>query len=240
MMRAVREDPQITGGRTLEMFADTPRLNAWMYEQLAGHVRGEVLEVGSGLGNLSRLIVRDADRAVLTDMEPAYIDRLRRELGDGDRVEVHRWVLGEPPPDGIAGRTFDAIVAVNVIEHVEDDHGACRTLASMLKPGGHLLAYVPAGSFAYGTLDEALGHFRRYGAESFAELLRGAGLEVTHLRRMNPLGVPGWVLNGRVFRRRLLPPRQVALFERLVWLARAVDRLPIPVGLGIVAHAVKS
>ena len=221
------------------MFSDTPRLNAWMYAQLAEHVRGDVLEVGSGIGNLSRFIARDAARAVLTDTEDEYVGRLRSELGDGERVEVLRWTLGDPPPAAIRSRSFDAIVAVNVIEHVEDDVGACRTLAELLRPGGHLLVYVPAVPSAFGTLDEALGHFRRYARVELDALLREAGLEVTHLRRMNPLGLPGWVLNGRVLRRRLLPARQVAVFDRLVWLAKAIDRLPIPVGLGLVAHAVK-
>lgn len=232
-------DAAATGGRTLEMFADTPRLNAWMYAQLAAHVRGDVLEVGSGIGNLSRLIVQDATSAVLTDMEDEYVEHLRSELADGDRVQVVRWTLGEPPPEAIASRAFDAIVAVNVIEHVEDDLGACRTLVSLLRPGGHLLIYVPAVPSAYGTLDEALGHFRRYSRVELDALLREAGLEVTHLRRMNPLGLPGWMLNGRVLRRRLLPAGQVALFDKLVWLAKAVDKLPIPIGLGLVAHAVK-
>jgi SAM-dependent methyltransferase len=221
------------------MFSDTPRLNAWMYAQLAEHVRGDVLEVGSGIGNLSRFIARDAASAVLTDMEDEYVGRLASELGDGERVEVVRWTLGEAPPDAITRRSFDAIVAVNVIEHVEDDLGACRTLADLLRPGGHLLVYVPAVPSAYGTLDEALGHFRRYSRVELDALLREAGLEVSHLRRMNPLGLPAWVLNGRVLRRRLLPAGQVALFDKLVWLAKAIDRLPIPVGLGLVAHAVK-
>jgi SAM-dependent methyltransferase len=243
MMRPVRGldhgEASATGGRTLEMFADTPRLNAWMYAQLAERVRGDVLEVGSGIGNLSRFIAEDAQSCVLTDMEESYVARLEQKFAGTERVRAVRWALGDDPPEAIASRAFDAIVAVNVIEHVEDDAGACRTLASLLRPGGHLLAYVPSCPFAYGTLDEALGHYRRYTRGGFEGLLAGAGLEVVESRRMNPLGLPGWLLNGRLLRKRVLPARQVALFDRMVWLARIIDRLPIPVGLGVVAHAVR-
>jgi len=227
----------MVGGRTLEIFAGTPKINAWMYSKFARHVRGDVLEVGSGLGNISQHLTRDANRVVLTDIEDHYLEHLKRELADGERVQVARFVLGEEPPELVRGRRFDAIVAINVIEHVQDDVGAVRTLASLLKPNGYLLAYVPACAFAFGTLDEALGHFRRYSDESFAELLRAAGLDPGKVRYVNPLGLPGWVLNGRLLRRRALPARQVAMFERIVPLVAALDHLRLPIGLGVVACA---
>ena len=79
------------GGRTLEVFADTPRLNRWLYSKLAGYVRGDVLEVGSGIGNLSRLIVAAAAsdaRVVLSDVEPHYLDALSRTFAGDPRVVV--------------------------------------------------------------------------------------------------------------------------------------------------------
>jgi SAM-dependent methyltransferase len=227
------------GGRTLEVLAQTERLNEWLYSKLAGAVRGDVLEVGSGIGNLSRLILRSADTAVLTDVEPRYLDMLRASYAANPKVTVTAYDLEAPPPPEIAARRFDAIVAVNVIEHLEDDVGVVQRLGALLKPGGRLLVYVPACPFAYGTMDAALGHFRRYTPESLGTLLRRAGLSAEKPRYFNLLGLLGWLLNGWALRREHLPAAQMALFDSLVPLVRLEDRFRLPVGLAVYTHAVK-
>jgi SAM-dependent methyltransferase len=233
------QQASVVGGRTLEQFARTPQLNAWVYSKLAEGVRGDVLEIGSGMGNLSSHIVRDADSVVLSDMEPHYLADLRRAYAGDERVTVAAYNLDQPPPPAIAERRFDAIVAVNVIEHIENDHALVATLAGLLKPGGRLLVYVPACPFAYGSLDRALGHFRRYTPESLQALMAGAGLETKPPRYLNLLGLFGWMMSGRVLGRQVLSPAQVGLFERLVPLVRLEDRFRLPIGLGVYTHAVK-
>jgi SAM-dependent methyltransferase len=232
-----RHGHSIVGGRTLEIFENTPKLNSWIYSKLSGEIRGDVLEVGSGIGNLSRLIARDAERVVLTDMESHYLATLRRNFEDGERVQVARFDLEHEPPPEVAGRRFDSIVAVNVIEHLRDDRTAVLRLARLLKPGGKLLVYVPACPFAYGQIDDAIGHYRRYTAATLASLMRSAGLEPTPAHYMNFVGVFGWFFNGRILRRRTISPQQVALFERFVDILRIEDRISLPIGLGLVIHA---
>src|SRR5450432_848258 len=186
----------VVGGRTLEIFANTPRLNDWLFSKLAAGVHGDVLEVGSGIGNLSRLIVGVAERVVLTDMEPHYLRALRDAYAGDARVEVVRYDLDRSPPDEIVRRRFDAIVAVNVIEHIQDDVTLIERLAALLKPGGQLLVYVPACPLAYGSLDVALGHFRRYTPASLSALMKRGGLAPEWPRYLNVLGLLGWWWNG--------------------------------------------
>jgi SAM-dependent methyltransferase len=224
------------GGRTLEVFADTPRLNRWLYSKLAGHVRGDVLEVGSGIGNLSRLIVAAAAsdaRIVLSDVEPHYLDALSRTFAGDSRVVVAHYDLDRSPPPEIANHGFDTVIAVNVVEHVRDDVSLVAALATLLRPGGHLAVYVPACPFAYGSLDRALGHYRRYTPASLAALLRAGGLEAPQPRYMNLFGLFGWLVNGRILRRTHLSSLQIAGFERLLPLFRLEDLLRLPVGLGL-------
>ena len=226
-----------TGGRTLEMFSGTPQLNAWMISKFEDHLRGSVLEIGSGIGNLSGLLREHADQLTVTDIEEHYVDALAQRFVDDPHVFTARFDLDEPPPEGVAGRRYDSIVAVNVLEHVADDHSAVRRLVALLNPGGHLLVYVPALPFLFGSLDEALGHYRRYTRRSLEQLLTSAGLRVPKPTYMNLLGTAGWFLNGRVLRRRTLDESQVHLFERLVPLCRQEDRFRLPFGLGVVALA---
>jgi SAM-dependent methyltransferase len=229
----------VVGGRTLEVFADTPRLNRWLFSKLEPHIRGEVLEIGSGIGNLSRLIVGQATRAIFSDMEPHYIAELRNIFANDGRVTVAHYDLGSSPPPEIANRRFDTIVAVNVIEHIADDRAATATLAGLLNPGGKLVVYVPACPFAYGSLDRALGHYRRYTPDTLMELLSGAGLRPEAPAYMNVFGLLGWTLNGRLLRRERLSPLQLGVFERLVPLLRFEDFMRLPIGLGIYTSAQK-
>jgi len=228
-----------TGGRTLEVFADTPRINRWIYSKLAADVHGDVLEIGSGIGNLSAHIVASATSVVLSDMESHYLEALSARFANDTQVSVASFNLdGEPPPE-IARRRFDAIVAVNVIEHIEDDHALVARLAALLKPGGKLLVYVPACPFAYGTLDRALAHYRRYTRASLTKLLAGAGLHLDPPRFMNLVGLLGWTVNGRILGRKHLSPVQLALFERLMPLFTLEDHFHLPIGLGVYAAAEK-
>ncbi len=237
--RKTREAARETGGRTLEIHAATPRVNDWYYSKFRARIRGSVLELGSGIGNISRLLARDCDRLVVTDVEDEYLARLADEVGRHPHVRVERYDLEGPPPASIASERFDAVISLNVLEHVHDDRRAVRDLVSLLRPGGWLLTYVPACSRAFGTIDEALGHHRRYDLPLFRERMEEAGLSVARLEYMNLLGLAGWMVNGRVFRRRTLDPRQVRTFERLVPLLRVEDRLRLPIGLGLICHAQK-
>ena len=243
MNASAAADVRSVGVSTLHGFARAPRINGWIYGKLRAGVRGDVLEIGCGIGNLSRLILADlpdASRAVFTDADGEALAVLRAELGHAAAASlVTTWDLRDPPPADIAARRFDAIVAVNVVEHLPDDVAAVRTLAALLRPGGALLIYVPACPRVYGTLDEALGHHRRYTRASLQRLLAEAGLIATAPRYMNRLGLLGWLWQGRVLKRRALAPRLIAAFERVVFLARALDRVgaPLPIGLGLVAQA---
>ena len=108
-----------TGAATLERLAAAPRYNRWMFDRLRRWVGSHVLEVGSGIGNLSDFLL-DRDRVVLTDTEPFYLERLREKYAGRPNVEVARLYL--PTVDGaLADERFDTIICLNVLEHVRDD-----------------------------------------------------------------------------------------------------------------------
>jgi len=113
-------------------------------------------------------------------------------------------------------------------------------LGALLRPGGRLVVYVPACPFAYGSLDEALGHHRRYTPASLAALLAAAGLSPERPRYVNLLGLLGWTLNGRLLRRRRLSKFQIRVFEFLMPVLRLEDRVRLPVGLGLHVAATKA
>lgn len=76
---------------------------------------------------------------------------------------------------------FDLVVALDLLEHLDDDLEALREVHRMCKPGGRLFLTVPAYQWLWGPHDEALGHRRRYSAAGIACAVTGAGFEIDYL-----------------------------------------------------------
>jgi 2-polyprenyl-3-methyl-5-hydroxy-6-metoxy-1,4-benzoquinol methylase len=226
--RAVREE--------LEHLAGARRLGDWMFDQFAGDVRGSVAEVGAGIGTFSaRLLAAGAGRLLLLEPEPSCASELEFRFGAEPKVRVVREALPDAPSLGEA--ESDLVLCQNVLEHVDDDEAAVRTMARALRPGGRLALLVPAGPRLFGPLDLSYGHRRRYTRGRVEELLRGAGLAVLELRPFNLLGVPGWWVKNRR-RGARVGPRSLAVYEALLPICRPLeDRLRPPWGLSLVARA---
>jgi SAM-dependent methyltransferase len=223
-----------TVAETLDIFQATPNINAWIFDRLRPWCGRRVLETGSGIGNLTEFL-KTKDKVVATDVDQEFIDRLRTRFAGHPNVVVERLDLGAMDVPALQRHALDTVLSVNVLEHVEDDARALRDLHQIVAPGGHLLLYVPALPWLYGSIDRGLHHFRRYARGELRDKLTAAGWKVVHLSYMNLLGIPGWFLNSRVLKRSVLPVGPVALYDRLTPILRLEDHLPLPIGMSLVA-----
>jgi len=130
-----------------------------------------------------------------------------RRVGDlllARRRGARRLVAGDGGPDMPFGPGFDLIGLFDVVEHVEDDAGFLRAVASLAVPGGFVLVTIPADPRLWGKFDQYAGHYRRYTRKALTGLLQEAGLEVLRIlplfRALWPLARIGAVLqrNTRV------------------------------------------
>jgi SAM-dependent methyltransferase len=183
-----------------------------------------VLEIGAGIGNMTQtLLPRDLYWA--TDINPHYLPSLgslslNKPYLHSAYCDVTRPSTFPRPTGG-----FDTAVCLNVMEHVEDDLAVMKNLAKALAPGGKAVVLVPRGQWAFGSLDEVLGHVRRYDRARLRHLAAEAGLEVETLFGFNRIGLPAWVLNGLLLRRRHFGLMQVKLLNLLTPFFRLIDRL---------------
>lgn len=221
------------GAETLERIADAPDFNRWMYDRLARWITGSVLEVGSGIGNMSRHFI-DRESVTLTDTEQAYLDYLRAEYGDRNNVSVRHLMLPAIPPD-LEGEVFDSIVCLNVLEHIQDDIGSLTAMRNLLSEQGRLVLLVPAFQWLFGELDVALGHHRRYTPAHIEGCFSQAGLRLIHTEYFNLAGMPGWWFTGKVLRKNLIPAGSMKLFNTLVPLFRLEKIIPFRVGQSVIA-----
>jgi SAM-dependent methyltransferase len=130
-----------------------------------------ILDVGCGTGHNMEVLGAFGTAAGLDSAPEALEAALRR--GFGGRV-----VQGEAEALPFPDASFDLVSALDVFEHLQDDGAGLREVLRILRPGGHLLAAVPALRFLWSEHDEALGHRRRYVASELHQKLNLAGFHV--------------------------------------------------------------
>jgi SAM-dependent methyltransferase len=111
---------------------------------------------------------------------------------------------------------FDSVVLVNVLEHIENDEKALRSLMRLLRPGGTVVLYVPALEGLYSDFDRRIGHHRRYRRAQLASVMLRAGLEPVDLRYVNTVGALAWWLMARKLRRSPTAGWAVELYDKAV------------------------
>lgn len=219
---------------------------AWVLdlaERLHGGPLGRrVLDAGCGIGNFVELLRGRADEVLAVDLSPRNIAVLRERFQGAPNVEVLQVDL-DAERAALRAREVDAIVCLDVLEHLDDDAGLVRSFHGILPPGGALFVKVPACPWLFGTLDEESDHRRRYTKRGLVELVRAAGFEVRAARYMNLVGVVPYFVKGRVLKRRStlsnsFTPSQLAWIRRSIGVFRTVDRLTGPfVGQSLVLVA---
>jgi glycosyltransferase involved in cell wall biosynthesis/phospholipid N-methyltransferase len=211
------------GSQILARVGRAPRFNAWMADTIRPFCGRRVLEIGSGTGNITRhLVPRDA--YVASDINPLYLQTLRALTADRPYLDVSLTDVTRRESFPAPADRFDTVVCLNVIEHVDDDVGALRNLRDALAPGGRALVLVPQGPALFGTLDEVLGHKRRYTEASLRRVALDAGLEPVKVLPFNRIGTAAWWLNGKLLRRRHFGLVQIHALNFLTPLFRLVDR----------------
>ena len=158
-------------GEELDVFEHAVRWKDYFRSQFRQHLTGRVLEVGGGIGATTRFLC-DGRQTQWTTLEPdaALAQTMRARFAERPLpidAEVVEKTVSRLDPDSC----FDAILYIDVLEHIEDDHLELRQAAGHLAPGGHLVVLAPAHQFLYSEFDQAVGHVRRY---SLAALRKAA------------------------------------------------------------------
>jgi glycosyltransferase involved in cell wall biosynthesis len=207
----------------LDAFSDAPNFNRWMADAIRPHLGKYVLEIGAGIGNLTRFLAARKKEYAATDLDGEHLERLRVRLSGRPNLET-ALLDASRAEDYVPFRgQVDTVICLNVLEHIEDDRGTLRDIHETLQDGGRAIILVPEGQGLFSSLDEELGHRRRYSEEDLRRRMTEAGFVVETVLRFNRISRPGWWLNGKVLKRRTIGRFQLKAFDRMVWLFRRID-----------------
>jgi glycosyltransferase involved in cell wall biosynthesis len=213
------------GARTLHALSAAPRFNRWMADTIRPYVGDRVLEIGAGIGNLTRALVQGRKRYVATDISAEHLARHSTRFTHRLNLETRFCDLTRAEDFEPFREAMDTVICLNVLEHVEDDGAGLANIFSVLDHGGRAIVLVPEGQSVFGTIDVALGHFRRYSEAELKAKMEKAGFEVERIIRFNRVSRPAWFVSGKILKRTSLEWNQMRLYDRFVWLWRRIDGL---------------
>jgi SAM-dependent methyltransferase len=170
----------------------------WVLEEFHPYIRGRVLEVGAGLGTITRKLAERYPDVSIVALEPAdnMFSDLEAFAALEPRVIARRETLGDYRPE-VHGN-FDVALYLNVLEHIDDDERELHLAYESLRPGGSLLIFGPALEWLYSELDYRAGHYRRYSVKGIRRLVSEAGFEVLKAKYFDALGVAPYYLVYRL------------------------------------------
>jgi glycosyltransferase involved in cell wall biosynthesis len=225
--------------QALQKMKKLHRYNRWIFLKFRPFLGRRVLEIGSGIGNITKFLL-DRDLVIATDVEPKYLTLLKNTFGKYKKFKVERLYIPGSEVERYRSYHIDSVICFNVLEHIEQDETALRKIFDLLEPGGRLLLLVPSHPWLYGSLDQHLGHHRRYGKKELKNKLEAMGFKVIFLEYFNRIGILGWFLNSKILRSKRLPSFQLRIYNLLVPLFKLEAFFPLPFGTSLLAVGEKS
>lgn len=226
----------IVGKETLETMAFAKWYNKWLYGLMENYLGKDILEIGSGTGNFTKLLANDR-RVTSMDIQQDYVRDLKKKniknlrVGHGD-IEKARYFFDR-------GR-FDTAIALNVFEHIENDDLAVQHTYELLQDNGHFILLVPAHMFLYSKMDKELGHKRRYSKRSVRSRLEDSGFKLVEIKYLNWWAAIGWFIFLKLNKAEKLPEDKVRIFDKLGKLFLLPENyVEPPFGLSVFAVAQK-
>lgn len=222
-------EDDVSGAITLTAIAKADKFNNWMYTTIKPYCSSDVLEIGSGIGNISTFFLSDGFKIQLTDIRKGYCDRLQDQFGDSHNLlGIELMDLVDPEFDQKFSKffgKFKTIFALNVVEHIHDDVLALKNCKKLLSEGGKVVILVPSYQWLFCRFDTELGHYRRYTKKSLCSVFEKAGYTIVDKKYFNFIGIFGWFVQGKLFRKKTISEGQMGLFNRLVPVFKIFDKL---------------
>jgi SAM-dependent methyltransferase len=217
--------------------SEAKNYRAALIEEFKPFLHDCVLEIGAGVGQISAVLAEQpgVNRVLAVEPEPKFVTAFQ---ANSPKISLLHGTA-----KSVNSTQWNAIVSINVLEHIEKDAEELQTYRELLaSERGHLCLFVPARPEIYAPIDSDFGHFRRYRKTELKAKFQQAGFEIVRLNYFNFIGYFAWALNFYFLGKRSFNVNTVRLFDRRVFpwghaFEKSVFRPPIGQSLLAVARA---
>ena len=208
-------------GQELDVFAAATHWKAYWASRLRRWIRGDVLENGAGLGaNTSLLQNPDIRSWQCLEPDAKLAATLTRAVAHLPACSVKVGTIA-----GAADSRFDAILYIDVLEHIEADRAELAAAANLLRPGGSVIVLSPAHQFLFSEFDASIGHYRRYNRKSLLAC-SPPGCRLAAMFYLDCVGMLASLANRVMLRQGTPAAAQIALWDNyMVPVSRVIDPL---------------
>jgi 2-polyprenyl-3-methyl-5-hydroxy-6-metoxy-1,4-benzoquinol methylase len=217
-----------TGYEALRVLSAADSFNKWMYSAIVPYASGNILEIGSGLGNISKFFIQNGATITLSDIDSLYIHHLKKEFQSFSNVKDFLSIDLQKENFSTAyndlNGKFDTVFYLNVLEHLKDDSYAIQNCRYLLKENGTLIILVPAYSFLYSEMDKQLNHYRRYTLATLRKKISAENFTIVKSFYFNFMGIPAWMY-GKIRRFKVLPKDEMNLYNKLTPVGKLLDKI---------------
>ena len=216
-----------------------PNYNQWVHSLINRYLGKRILEIGSGIGSLTVRLLEQGKMVCALEPNPYCASRLRSNLAQYHQLVVFNKSLEDCEIREFDAYGFDTLLCCNVLEHIKNDLQALRMFREILsKHGGKAILWVPAVPSAYGPIDKAVGHYRRYSRDGLLAIVRDAGMNPIMSRYINFIGLLGWLVNAHIRRCTAQSDSQILLFNLFVPFLSMVEKvIHPPIGMSLLVIA---
>lgn len=163
-------------GNELDLFSHAFNWKKYWTNKLSSHIFGSVLEVGAGLGTNTPYLINQRT-TTWTCLEPDYllVKQIKDKIQNGTLPKSVNVIHGSLKD---LSNTYDTIIYIDVLEHIELDNEEILKATTLLNKGGKIVSLSPAHQSLYNEFDKRIGHFRRYNKSSIKKLFNNDLIEI--------------------------------------------------------------
>ena len=200
-------------GKELEMFDKAHFWRYYIYWVIKKFIGKKILEVGAGIGSFAKIYIKENMNTTLSEIDNFNYETLKKIFNSQKNMKVENKLINQ------FNETFDTILYLSVLEHIENDKKEILNSLEKLEDKGHLIICVPAHNYMYSNFDKEIGHFRRYEMDFFNTL----NLENINIKKkffIDSFGYLLYFLNKLVFSKEVYPSK----LKIFIW-----DKIFIPI-----------
>ena len=202
----------------LEFFDAAKNWRKYQFKNILKYINSSVLEIGPGTGNNVQYYKNRASQITLLETNKNLANSLKSKFDEDKKIIVLNTDIH------IQEKTFDTIMYMDVLEHIEDDKKEVNKAFKHLNSGGNLIFFVPAYQFLYSDFDKSIGHIKRYNKQFFLSFKENENISIVELKYFDSIGFFFAVLN-KLFNKNKKESigLGVKIWDKLMFLSRIMD-----------------